>query len=247
MNMENVMRAKMMVAILVTVACFTACGNKADEAANTQSELQVEEQTEAKSEKIETSEATGEDVMPRELTESELTAYSEYLSGRDSYGFLLSSYEDVKDVDLGQVFYSGAGLSEQPNEEEKEAYLEEMNQEELYTDLFYVSAEKADDLLREKTGYSLEEFQEDGNDMQMVYLEAYDAYFAEVGDTNYIEITCTSGTENSDGTITLDCVSGMEGGDESNVTLRCTVTLEQASRQFISNEITGGIYLLMEQ
>jgi hypothetical protein len=137
-------------------------------------------------------------------------------------------------------------LSEQPDEAAVEAYLAEVGQEELYTDLFYVPAEKVNALLLEKTGDSLQDMEDAGNAMQMVYLEAYDAYFAEVGDTNYIAITCTAGTENADGTITLECESGMEDGDDSTGTLRCTVTLDKETRRFISNKITGGIYLLVD-
>jgi hypothetical protein len=206
------MKVKNTVAILIASLCLMACG------------------------------ADSAESLPRELTAKEIEDYNTYLKGWDCYGFLLSSYDDVRNVNLDQVFYSGAGLSEQPQEEEVEAYLQEIGEKEVFTDLFYIPAAKVDELLLEKTGYSLQDMQDVGNDLHMVYLEAYDAYFTEAGDTNYMSITCTSGTENADGTVTLECESSMEDGEDYTIIHRCTVTLDKDTRQFIRNDITEGYF-----
>jgi hypothetical protein len=240
------MKMKNAVVLFAVALCLTACGAKQETQTEVQTETQTEAQTEAGTEipteaQTETQTETGTETQAEtatELTKEELTEYSNYLSQRDSYGFLLSSYDDVKNVNLNEVFYSGAGVSEQPGEEEKAAYLKETGEEELYTDLFYISTEKIDQVLQEKTGYTLQDMKNAGNNLDMVYLEAYDAYFQEAGDTNYIQITCTAGTENADGTVTLECQSG----DENNMVHQCTVTLEKETRQFIKNKVTGGYY-----
>jgi hypothetical protein len=248
------MKMKNAVVLFAVALCLTACGAKQETQTEVQTETQTEAQTEARTEiptetQTETQTETETEIQTEtqaetatekntvtELTQKELTEYSNYLSERDSYGFLLSSYDDVKNVNLNEVFYSGAGVSEQPGEEEKAAYLKETGEEELYTDLFYISTEKIDQVLQEKTGYTLQDMENAGNKLDMVYLEAYDAYFQEAGDTNYIQITCTAGTENADGTVTLECQSG----DENNMVHQCTVTLEKGTRQFIKNKVTGA-------
>lgn len=217
------MKVKFFAAIMAMSICLAACGPK---------ESTPQEQT--------SEESMPEELTSEELTSEELENYSAYLRGWDCYGFLLSSYDDVREADLGEVFYSGAGLAERPGEEEVEAYLQAAGQEEVYTDLICIPATKMDELLIEKTGYSLQEMKDAGNDLQTVYLKEYDAYFGEAGDTNYLSVTCTSGTENADGTVTLECESGMEDGDDYTIVHRCTVTLDRDTRRFISNVITDG-------
>lgn len=212
------MKVKFFAAIMAMSICLAACGPK---------ESTPQEQT-------------SEESMPEELTSEELENYSVYLRGWDCYGFLLSSYDDVREADLGEVFYSGAGLAEQPGEEAVEAYLQEVGQEEVHTDLICIPAAKMDELLIEKTGYSLQEMRDAGNDLQTVYLEEYDAYFGEAGDTNYLSVTCISGTENADGTVTLECESGMEDGEDYSIVHQCTVTLDRDTGRFVRNVITDG-------
>ena len=118
--------------------------------------------------------------------------------------------------------------------------LQEVGQDEVYTDLVCIPEAKMDELLIEKTGHSLQEMRDAGNDLQTVYLEEYDAYFGEAGDTNYLSVTCTSGTEREDGTVTLECESGMEDGGDYSIVHRCTVTLDRDTGRFISNVITDG-------
>ena len=55
-----------------------------------------------------------------QLDSQALSGIEDYLNEMSSYGFLLSSYERPEDIDLRQVFYSGAkDIREEITEEEK--------------------------------------------------------------------------------------------------------------------------------
>lgn len=58
---------------------------------------------------------TGEQnaVYPRELQRGELRAFTDWIDTADdraNYGFLLSEYEDPRELDLNQLLYTGAGM-----------------------------------------------------------------------------------------------------------------------------------------
>jgi hypothetical protein len=240
------MKAKLIMTILAMSMCLMACG--VNESTNTEESPNTSEnvQLEVESEYDEAAQSGDEESLPRELIQAELADYNAYLREVNCYGFLLSSYDDVRNVNLDEVFYSGAGISEQPGEEEIQAYLQAAGQDEVYTDIFYIPAAKIDELLLEKTGYSLQDMKDAGNELNMIYLEEYDAYFTEAGDTNYMPVECTYGTKNADGTVTLECQAGIESddGDTTSYTIihKCTVTLDENTKQFIKNTITDGYY-----
>ncbi len=235
-KMEDKMKTKSL-AIIILSTCLVACGSKGDnnknisntESKDTESISKIEIENEDDTQ-VDT-EITSDTTLESDLAPEELEEYSKYLSGMDTYGFLLSEYDDVRAVDLGEVFYKGAGLSENLSEEEKEEYLQEVlrNDGNVYgLDERFIASENIDNLLKEKTGYSLQDFKDSGNDLPMLYLEKYGMYFSECGDTNYREFICTCGIDNGDGTITIYCESGNK---------KCKVMLNKETRQFISNEI----------
>ncbi|MBR2560003.1 MAG: hypothetical protein IKE37_06185, partial [Firmicutes bacterium] len=88
----------------------------------------------------------------RLLTEEECRAMESFLNEEGSGGFLLSKYEKPQDLDAEQVFYTGAGLAE-PGipEEEREAYLEETEEEEA-PNLFRLSTQQISDHLQYRAG-----------------------------------------------------------------------------------------------
>ena len=47
----------------------------------------------------------------RALTNDKLQSFAKQLNSTDNYGFLLSEYSDVRDANLGQIFYVGAGIT----------------------------------------------------------------------------------------------------------------------------------------
>ena len=56
----------------------------------------------------------GQENVPRDLTSEELRGFTQWINGKSNYGFLLSEYTRPQDVDLSQVFYSGAGIETAP-------------------------------------------------------------------------------------------------------------------------------------
>lgn len=131
----------------------------------------------------------------RELSKEELDELTKFVQQSSNYGFLLSEYDTPEDVELGEVFHNGAGFSEEMTTQEVEAYLKECNQEELYTDCVKVTANNVEALLQKDLGIGLADMH---TRMDGVYLEDYDAYYHEAGDTNYISFVCESGQVKGD-------------------------------------------------
>ena len=142
----------------------------------------------------------------RELTQEELDTFTQFIRKADTYGFLLSEYTNPIEVDLGEVFYSGAGLQKDMSEEEVIAYLAACNQEEIYLDCIKIDRGNAEKLVGDKLGLALEDMDADRIGM---YIPEFDAYYHECGDTNYLEFTCISGLVNGD-VYTLDFKADMD-------------------------------------
>ncbi|MBD5532894.1 MAG: hypothetical protein HDQ98_11995 [Lachnospiraceae bacterium] len=129
------------------------------------------------------------------LSEEEIQFFTDLIQKMENYGFLLSAYDTPEDVDLGEVFYSGAGIDEAMSDEEIEAYLTERQQEEIYTDCVKVSRERIDAFLRAKLGIGLEEIR---TPFPWFYLSEFDSYYHEAGDTNYTPYDCVEGVREGD-------------------------------------------------
>ena len=148
-------------------------------------------------------------VYPRELQRGELKAFTNWIDTADdraNYGFLLSEYEDPRELDLNQLLYTGAGM-ETPSltEDERQAYLEITGQPEIYTDVVRLTTEQIDGFLEQKTGYTLDEMT---GPFDWTYLEETDAWVHQHGDTNYMPFTCVRGWETEKGSFELECVPG---------------------------------------
>ena len=130
----------------------------------------------------------------RELTQDELNEFTEFIHGSDAYGFLLSEYAGPIEVDLGQVFYSGAGLQKEMTSQETDAFIA-ANGGSLETDCIKVEKSDVENLVKERLGVGLDEVTTDGIGL---YLPEFDAYYHECGDTNYMQYTCVSGLVNGD-------------------------------------------------
>lgn len=132
---------------------------------------------------------------PIALSEEEIQFFTDFIQKMENYGFLLSAYDAPEDVDLGEVFYCGAGIDEVLSDEEIEAYLIECQQEEIYTDCLKISRERMDAFLRAKLGIGLEEIR---TPFTGVYLSEFDSYYHEAGDTNYTLYDCIEGVREGD-------------------------------------------------
>lgn len=136
----------------------------------------------------------GDTLIP--LDQAELDKFTKFIRRADAYGFLLSEYESPKDVSLGEVFYMGAGLSEEASDEEAAAYLKVTGQEELYTTCIKLDKQKVYDLLKKRLDCKPDDL---NLDEVGVYIPEYDAYFYEESDVNYVEYECINGLDNGFG------------------------------------------------
>ena len=131
------------------------------------------------------------DNYPAELSQAEISDFQNAFSDDENYGFLLSAYDDARDVDLYQVFYTGAGMSGPDNSEEIiDAYLASIGETELFTDCTILTYTQIDDFLLAKTGYTLSDMTKSLN---WEYVAQYDVFVHQHGDTNYITANCTGG------------------------------------------------------
>lgn len=171
-----------------------ACGSPEEP---DQEVLKVSQENQENTESTEMVEPTKvvEEEEARELSKEELDELTKFVQQSGNYGFLLSEYDAPEDVELGEVFHNGAGFSEEMTTQEVEAYLKECDQEELQTDCVKVTANNVEDLLQKSLGIGLADMH---TRMDGVYLEDYDAYYHEAGDTNYISFVCESGQVKGD-------------------------------------------------
>ena len=120
-----------------------------------------------------------------------------YLNEDSSYGFLLSSYERPDDIDLAQVFYTGAGAPQEKLEEKEEKLLlERTNQESFMTSDTKVKEEYIEELLSRKAGIT---YEESGHPLDSwAHIGRYAAYYHLHGDTNRVTVRCTDGWQQGD-------------------------------------------------
>lgn len=185
----------------------------------------------------------------RSLTLEELQKFDEWISRQDNYGFLLSVYDTPADVDLGEVFYCGAGIEqEEVTDEEKEAYLHACGWDEIYTDFEKLTTQQMEAFLQQKTGLSYEQM---NTRLKWTYLPAYDAYYAEHGDTNYRAFSCVEGYTADEQVFTLRCrPCGFDDLDADGYHIMdYELTLEKCGEeyQFRSNRMMWEMGLIEDQ
>lgn len=166
----------------------------------------------------------------RQLTEEEVQFFEDYVNRADNYGFLLSMYDSPAQVDLEQVFYSGAGMEQAPmSAKEREAYLKTTGMEEIYTDVTHLTTAQIEGFLQEKLGLSLQEME---STFSWVYVPEYDSYYHQAGDTNMLIWDCISGKVVDEEIYTLK-VHSLE-----SYVPDCEVTLQKVGDgyQFVSNK-----------
>ncbi len=103
-------------------------------------------------------------------------------------GFLSRTYQNVKDAELGEIFYNGAGISGSAGalqEELKAEYLKVSGQAEIYTDFMALSEQEMEVFLQNETGLSMADF---NHRIGWYYLPTYGAFAKEVSDTNFKQI-----------------------------------------------------------
>lgn len=233
------MRQKLVLALVLGICIsMTACGNEntgetgqKTQTSNTERPSQMVEENQTESLSEDQTEGLSEN-QTEGLSEDQIDDFTEFIQDMSNYGFIRSEYESCEYVDLGEVFYSGAGIGEEMTEDDIAAFLKETGQEEMYTDCVKLSKENIDTFLLKKLGITLDEIKTEFN---WVYLSEYDAYYQQAGDTNYVKYRCVGGTKTGN-QYTLEFEPEDElGGYYKNCQ---TILMEtDGDYQFVSNDI----------
>jgi len=175
---------------------------------------------------------------PAALTTEQLAGFQTALTSQENYGFLFSNYDDVRDADLMQVFYTGAGMKNPDNSDEIEkGYEAEYGPDESDVDSTILTTKQFDAFLTAKTGYTLSEM---NNLPDWSYVKEYDAYIHYHGDTNYVEVSCTGGREISKNLFEVNyTIPGGMADSDGNFLSGGTVTVKNTGdkMQFVSNSL----------
>lgn len=169
------------------------------------------------------------------LDAKELGYIAGFLSGMDAYGFTMSFYDDIRDVNLNEVFYSCAGLETgEVSNASVEEYMRIENEKELYTDFSAIKESDIDALLKEKTGYGLSDMH---FPLGWTYIPGQQAYGRQAGDTNYMQPQVVDGIKTPDGTYYIEYENQMYRYlDETS---NCILVLKKTEDgyQFVANRI----------
>ncbi len=172
----------------------------------------------------------------RALTADELKAFAAQLNSGGNYGFLLSEYSDVRDADLGQIFYVGAGIEPAADEQSiVNAYTAALGDAAPQTDCTVLKTAQIDAFLREKTGYSLKEMH---STLDWDYDQANDAYLFFHGDTNQVMSLAASGKSLGSDRYQLTCTfDGNFYDPDAGAVSGCIVTFtsRDGKIKFLSN------------
>lgn len=190
------------------------------------------------------SDKTEEETGGRKLTEAELQEYTEWIQDKSNYGFLLSDWQNPSQINLFEVFYGGAGISHAGNEEQRLAFLNRYDLEEIETDFWAIDKADMDIFLLEKVGLTYDELVMKGNEsLEGIYYPEVDSFCLAAGDTNYIKFVCTEGTLNEEGTmVTLHCE-----GDYWVSECETKVNIVGGTKSISSNHIIAGSILESEE
>lgn len=213
----------------------SAAGTQADEIQTSKESSQTDESGQS-----EQGADAAESVGGRKLTEAELQEYTEWIQDRSNYGFLLSDWQNPTQINLFEVFYSGAGISHEGTEEQKQAYLNRYGQEEIYTDFWVIDKADMDIFLLEKVGLTYDELLMKGNEsLEGIYYPETDCFCLAAGDTNYCMFVCTDGVLNEEGTeVILQCE-----GDYWVSKCEAVVNIVGGTKAIVSNHIVEGSIL----
>ena len=132
----------------------------------------------------------------RQLTSEEIDFFDDYLSMWENAVFLLSTYKAADEIDLNELFYSGAGISNGSLTDEQMAdFLKASGDVEIYTDVISLTTAEIDNYLLEKTGLTSTQMK---NKLDWVYSAQTDTWYQQAGDTNLRIFDCVGGTATGD-------------------------------------------------
>ena len=175
-----------------------------------------------------------------ELTADELKDLEKYLNKLEYNGFVSCNlYKNIDEIDIGMVFYN---VNKEISQNEINDYL---NGRVQATAITKVTTSEIEEKMYYNTGKKLTD-NEIRSRMDWEYLDKYDAFYLQRGDTSYAEVTCQSGTKTNDGiykvilknAVGYDTYNGNAKPKEVKDTL-LTVKKEGDSYKFISHVINS--------
>lgn len=149
--------------------------------------------------------------------------------------FLSSTYDDIRDINLFEIFYCGGGIKESITDDELLtagiANGMSENIDDWPVPCTKISAERMNAVLRENTGLTLEET----NKIELskfIYLAEYDSYYIFHGDSNYRASISFQSGERKDNIIRLYYEDDFYGDGEKVLTL----LKKDGAYLFVSNQ-----------
>ena len=187
------------------------------------------------------------------LSEERLTEIETFLNKTENNGFVCGNhYTCPQEASVFSILYDGAGIgvgSWEWTDEEVQDYIVAAEWEELYVSVLRFTCADVEALLQKKLGISLADLTKD---VDMLYIEKYDAYYHAHSDMQYQAVEVIDGWLEG-GENGLYVVNYIFGSDDNGNGKRGRVTLHFTNDgyQFVSNvEIsaaTNTIYLSSEQ
>lgn len=174
----------------------------------------------------------------REMTLDEIKHYEEWFNDYAN-GFIINTnnYEKPNEINLNALFYNTS-----VGEISEEEILEYSKVEEyIHGDMRKLTTEEAKGIYENNTGEELTNLRDRLN--EWVYLEKYDAYYMEAGDTNHQIVKVISGTVD-DSNVIYDEKTGFENGtayytinlsNGNTVKLKAIYEMGGIAEHFISN------------
>lgn len=163
-------------------------------------------------------------------TSEQLKKYEKDFNTFGINGFIVSTntYNKPSEIDLEEVFYSGAGFNNEISKEELEEYKKVTKYHE--TDMVKITTKQAEELYYNNTGEKLWNLKE--RLKNWTYIEKYDAYYNEVSDTNFESVSCIEGIMNEEHKIMKIQLS-------NNRTISVKIDYDKGTHYIISNKSTN--------
>ena len=164
------------------------------------------------------------------LSQEELNEFVEYFNKIENNGFVTTLYKEPSEIDLNQVIYTGAGLSQELTAEQLEEFKKKTNIQTEEMKIIAVPGDQIENLYYEKTGEKLNNINERLKDW--TYLENGNLYCHTRSDSKFIKITnCPSGAKNGN---TYTVYANLA----DSISTKVKVTLEKQGDKYIfkSNE-----------
>lgn len=111
------------------------------------------------------------------IKDETLKYYDELLNSKENIGFLLSTYSSIQKIDFKDLLIEfPSNYSSKLDAKSAEYSSVTKTNPKLTGDIYKLTSSNLKNYIQTKTGYALEEFNKN-NLSQVVYMEAYDAYY----------------------------------------------------------------------